>query len=209
MFPGTSGTMCCQHFTNQSVYININGLVQERLDSIADILELHLSCTIPLIYGTVNQSLLCALAHNDAKSSADTMPTTKLNNSLQSLWTRAGCLSPAWSKLRLCSANQRAGYFSNLACDWLSIVWAYSKQKTENGPWWCHSKLLTWQPMTGSHDIVWTFKCLSLRGSCYICAVIRGFPPFITIAIHTICCFRPSHIAPHKRHVHLLLPLFL
>ena len=23
---------------------------------------------------------------------------------------------------------------SNLACDWLSIVWAYSKQETENGP---------------------------------------------------------------------------
>ena len=39
---------------------------------------------------------------------------------------------------RLCSANQRAGYFSNLPCDWLSIVWAYSKQKTENGPWYCH-----------------------------------------------------------------------
>ena len=33
------------------------------------------------------------------------------------------------SKLRLCSANHRAGYFSNLACDWLSIVWAYSKQE--------------------------------------------------------------------------------
>ena len=39
------------------------------------------------------------------------------------------------SKLRLRSANHRAGYFSNLACDWLSIVWAYSKQETENGPW--------------------------------------------------------------------------
>ena len=44
-------------------------------------------------------------------------------------------LSLAWSKLRLCSANHRAGYFSNLACDWLSIVWAYSEQETENGPW--------------------------------------------------------------------------
>ena len=40
------------------------------------------------------------------------------------------------SKLRLCSANHRAGYFNNLACDWLSIVWAYSEQETENGPWW-------------------------------------------------------------------------
>ena len=41
----------------------------------------------------------------------------------------------ARSKLRLCSANHRAGYFSNLDCDWLSIVWAYSEQSTENGPW--------------------------------------------------------------------------
>ena len=55
----------------------------------------------------------------------------------------AGMLRPgpvfclARSNLRLCSANHRAGYFSNLACDWLSIVWAYSEQETENGPWWC------------------------------------------------------------------------
>ena len=50
-------------------------------------------------------------------------------------WFRARFLSLARSKLRLCSANHRAGYFSNLACDWLSIVWAYSEQETENGPW--------------------------------------------------------------------------
>ena len=36
-------------------------------------------------------------------------------------------------KLRLCTANHRAGYFSNLTCDRLSIVWAYSEQDTENG----------------------------------------------------------------------------
>ena len=48
-------------------------------------------------------------------------------------WARF--LSLVRSKLRLCSANHRAGYFSNLACDWLSIVWAYSEQETENGPW--------------------------------------------------------------------------
>ena len=48
--------------------------------------------------------------------------------------TRACFLYLARSKLRLCSANHRAGYFSNLACDWLSIVWAYSEQETENGP---------------------------------------------------------------------------
>ena len=48
---------------------------------------------------------------------------------------RARFLPLALSKLRLCSANHRPGYFSNLACDWLSIVWAYSEQDTENGPW--------------------------------------------------------------------------
>ena len=45
-------------------------------------------------------------------------------------------LSLTRRKLRLCSANHRAGCFSNLGCDWLSIVWAYSEQETENGPWW-------------------------------------------------------------------------
>ena len=34
-----------------------------------------------------------------------------------------------------------AGYFSNLACDWLSIVWTYSEQETENGPW-CSEEVL-------------------------------------------------------------------
>ena len=42
--------------------------------------------------------------------------------------------SLAWSKPRLCLANHRAGYFTNLVWDWLSIVWAYSEQETENGP---------------------------------------------------------------------------
>ena len=43
-------------------------------------------------------------------------------------------LSLAQSKLRLCMTNHMAGYFSNLACDWLSVVWAYSEQETELGP---------------------------------------------------------------------------
>ena len=47
------------------------------------------------------------------------------------LWARF--LSLAQSELRLCSTNHRAGYFSNLACDWLSIVWAHSEQETERG----------------------------------------------------------------------------
>ena len=57
-----------------------------------------------------------------------------LNARARSSLTRARFLSFARSKLRLCSANHRAGYFSNLACDWLSIVWVYSEQETENGP---------------------------------------------------------------------------
>ena len=57
------------------------------------------------------------------------------------LHIRACFLSLTPSKLRLCSANHRAGYFSNLACDWLSIVWAYSEQETENGPRSCRCSL--------------------------------------------------------------------
>ena len=49
--------------------------------------------------------------------------------------TWARFLSLARNKLRLSSANHWAGYFSNLACDWQSIVWAYSRQETGNGSW--------------------------------------------------------------------------
>ena len=49
--------------------------------------------------------------------------------------TWARFLSLARSKLRLCSANHRPGYWSNLPCDWPSTAWAYSEQETENGPW--------------------------------------------------------------------------
>ena len=54
------------------------------------------------------------------------------------IWT---CfLSLTRSKLRLCSANHRPGYWSNLPCDWPSTAWAYSEQETENGPEWFHSQ---------------------------------------------------------------------
>ena len=43
---------------------------------------------------------------------------------------------PVQSKLRLCSANHRSGYWSNLPCDWLSTAWAYSEQESENRPRW-------------------------------------------------------------------------
>ena len=52
------------------------------------------------------------------------------HNSLS--WVRF--LSLARSKLRLCSANHRPGYWSNLPCDWPNTAWAYSEQETENGP---------------------------------------------------------------------------
>ena len=51
-------------------------------------------------------------------------------------------LSLARSKLRLCLANHRAGYFSDLTCDLLSLVWAYPERETENGPW-CPRVILT------------------------------------------------------------------
>ena len=47
---------------------------------------------------------------------------------------QAHFLSLAQSKLRLCWANHRPGYWGNLPCDWPSIAWAYSEQETENGP---------------------------------------------------------------------------
>ena len=50
------------------------------------------------------------------------------------LYSRTCFLSLAWSKLRLCSANYRPGYWSNLPCDWLSTAWAYSEEETENNP---------------------------------------------------------------------------
>ena len=41
----------------------------------------------------------------------------------------------ARSNLRLCSANHRPGYWSNLPCDWPCTTWAFSEQERENGPW--------------------------------------------------------------------------
>ena len=49
------------------------------------------------------------------------------------IWARF--LSHALSKLRLCSANHRPGYWSNLPCDWPSTAWAYSYSKRKKmGP---------------------------------------------------------------------------
>ena len=70
---------------------------------------------------------------NDAKRhlSAVSLLLCHRRNSYQ---IRARFLSLARSKLRLFSTNYMTGYFSNLACGWLSIVWAYSEQEKENGP---------------------------------------------------------------------------
>ena len=54
---------------------------------------------------------------------------------LATVRTRACFLSLAQSKLGLCSANHRPGYWSNLPCDWPSTASAYSEQETENEPW--------------------------------------------------------------------------
>ena len=65
------------------------------------------------------------------------------------LWSGGPSSGPVFcllNKFRLCSANHRAGYFSNLACDWLSIVWAYSEQETENGPWSCWKSACLFKP---------------------------------------------------------------
>ena len=53
--------------------------------------------------------------------------------------TLRACFLPlAQIKLRLCSANHRPGYWSNLPCDWPSTAWVYSWQETENESWFNH-----------------------------------------------------------------------
>ena len=56
------------------------------------------------------------------------------NDNLSLKYISVDFLSLTGSKLRLCLANQRTGYLSNLACDYLGIVWACCQQETENGP---------------------------------------------------------------------------
>ena len=83
---------------------------------------------------------------------------------------KAYFLSLAWSKLRLCSANHRPGYWSNLAYDWPSTAWAYSKQETENGP---RPQCITCSPSThlgqmvgeaGSHVVQTVNHCRRAAG---------------------------------------------
>ena len=70
-------------------------------------------------------------------------------------------LSLARSKLRLCSTNHRAGYFSNLACDRQKIVWVYSDDPanfpvlqqcyTEN--FLCYENINTCNSLPSCHDV--------------------------------------------------------
>ena len=78
-------------------------------------------------------------SHTKQSNNKNTMQSVPLH---QLDKAKARILFLARSKIRLCSANHRAGYFSNLTCDWLSVLWAYSEQETKNGPR-CVSPFLT------------------------------------------------------------------
>ena len=52
--------------------------------------------------------------------------------------SRARFLSCAWSKLRLCSANHRPGYWSNLPFDWPSTVWRRRGRQVSSAPAFQH-----------------------------------------------------------------------
>ena len=67
-------------------------------------------------------------------------------------YTRGRFLSLARSKLRLCSANHRSGYWNNPPCHWPSTAWAYSEQETENGSWSILNHYLTHQNMDDTYN---------------------------------------------------------
>ena len=131
-------------------YQHFNSLMQKRHNSIANAIELCLSCIKPSIYAvmvhrylwwpvitswlhcgvTVLSSYVVVQCMGECLWSMSAAPWPTL---LIAGREAQGPFSLALSKLRLCSANNRAGYFSNLACDWLSLVWAYSEK--DNRPW--------------------------------------------------------------------------
>ena len=127
--------------------LHIDGLVQERCNSSSLAMELHLSSTNPSIW---HRSLNFGHYPKDLNLAIISVQKSK-----------ARLLSLARSKLRLCSANHRAGYFSNLACDWLSLVWAYSEQETENGP---NSRGMprNYRPLIVTKSVHYIAECLLL-----------------------------------------------
>ena len=89
--------------------------------------------------------------------------------------TRARFLSLAPSKLRLCSANHRPGYWCNLACDWQSTAWAYSEQETENGPRWlvlCFCVCVSVYFVNFPLFFFFTFFFLDLEFNPLLCAIV-------------------------------------
>ena len=84
---------------------------------------------------------LCKNSHEwchtglDINSLAPRRCVGKCKNVLNLGETRTRFLSLPRSNLRLCSANHRTGYWSNLPCDWPSTAWVYCEQETENEPW--------------------------------------------------------------------------
>ena len=103
-------------------------------------------------------------------------------------WLVLNCphLAPlARSKLRLCPANHRAGYFSNLACDWQSIVWAYSDDPA--------NFLVLWQCYTENFLCYENMDSCNSLPSCYNTENTSAFP------IHRIAAImrRILHIILH------------
>ena len=96
----------------------------------------------------------------------------------------------ARSKLRLCSASHRAGYFSNLDCDWLSIVWAYSEQVTENGPWTRVNSIGPWEmwPLSYSNNFQTPIRDaylqqfqLNFQGVCHETVIIDDYTTLVQV----------------------------
>ena len=68
---------------------------------------------------------------------------------------RAHFLSLAWSKLRLCSANHRSGYWSNLPCDWPSSAGAYSELRlcsADHRPGYWSNLSCEWPSSVGAYS---------------------------------------------------------
>ena len=137
---------------------------------------------------------------------------------------RARFLSPTRIKHRLCLANNRAGYFSNLACDWLSIVWTYSKiqiskiQESEYGPW-SRFRITDEQPSCNFYHKAYHW----MRKAALICKnevlrnilgahsnqakwwnvfIISDHTPSMTLLKPTICWLSWFNVRPLSRYVH-------
>ena len=126
---------------------SIKALHELLMTCFANVYECQLACMSCSWHKYVNLPITCKIFSHFVLASRCTKSLSSLPTNCElfpQLMTSNGLpwfcwahfLSLPQSKLRLCAANHRAGYFSNLACDWLIIVWAYSEQETENGPWW-------------------------------------------------------------------------